>query len=108
MFSALRVREVGAVVLVDGQTEPAFERAEMVPEDVWVLVEIDGFKGELAEPFASVGVGGRVGGDTAASELAAGTVLSFVRERKMMLTWVALSILCKFIEKYAEECWQKD
>ena len=76
MLPALRVCKVGAVVLVDGQAEPAFERAKMVPEDVRVLVEIDGFEGELAEPFAPIGVGGRVRGDAAATEFAAGAILS--------------------------------
>ena len=68
MLAALGVGEVGAVVLVDGQAEPAFERAQVVAEDVWVFVEVDGFEGKLAEAFASVGVGGGVGGDAAAAE----------------------------------------
>ena len=58
MFPTLRVCEIGTIVLVDGKTEPAFERADMVFEEVWVFVEIDGFEGKFAETFAAVSVGG--------------------------------------------------
>ena len=75
MFAALGVREVGAVVLVDGEAEAAFEGAEVVAEDVGVFVEVDGLERELAEAFAAVGVGGGVGGDAAAAEFGAGAVL---------------------------------
>jgi hypothetical protein len=42
MFASLRVSEVGAIVLVDGQTESALEAADVVFEKVRVLVEVDG------------------------------------------------------------------
>ena len=50
--------EVGAIVLVDREAEAAFEGADVVFEEVWVFVEVDGFEGEFAETLASVGVGG--------------------------------------------------
>ena len=38
MLAALGVGEVGTVVLVDGEAEPAFEGADMVFEEVGVFV----------------------------------------------------------------------
>jgi len=38
VFATLGVGEVGAVVLVDGEAEPAFEAADVVFEKVWVFV----------------------------------------------------------------------
>lgn len=72
---ALGVGEVGAVVLVDGQAEAALEGADVVFEEVGVLVEVDCLEGELAEAFAAVGVGGGMRGDTAAAEFGACAVL---------------------------------
>lgn len=72
---ALGVGEVGAVVLVDGQAETALEGADVVLEEVGVLVEVDCLEGELAEAFAAVGVGGGVRGDTAAAEFGTRAVL---------------------------------
>jgi hypothetical protein len=43
MFSALGMREVGAIVLVDGQTEAAFEASDVVFEEVGVFFEVDVF-----------------------------------------------------------------
>lgn len=65
---ALGVREVRPVVLVHRQAEAAFERADVVLEEVGVLVEVDCFEGQLAQAFAAVGVGGGVGGHAAAAE----------------------------------------
>lgn len=39
MLFALRVREVGALIRVKGKAETAFQGAQMVAEDVWVLQE---------------------------------------------------------------------
>ncbi len=75
MLAALGVCKVGAIVLVDGETETAFERANVVFEEVGVFVQIDGFEGEFAETFTSVGVGGRSAGDAATAEFRTGTVL---------------------------------
>lgn len=58
MLAALRVGEVGAIVLVDGETEAALEGADVVLEEVGILVEVDGFEGEFAQTLPSVGVGG--------------------------------------------------
>ena len=54
MLAALSMSKVGAIVLVDGQTEPAFKGTDVVFEEVGVFVQIDGFKGELAETLSSV------------------------------------------------------
>ena len=75
MLAALRVREVRAIVLVHGETETAFEAADMVLEEVRVFVEVDGFEGEFAQAFATVCVGCRVGGDSSAAEFGACSVL---------------------------------
>ena len=50
--------EVGAIVLVDRETQAAFEGADVVFEKIGVFVEVDGFEGKFAETLASVGVGG--------------------------------------------------
>lgn len=42
---ALRVGEVGAIILVHGQAEPAFKCADVVFEKVRVFVEVDCFQG---------------------------------------------------------------
>jgi len=57
VLPTLRVRQVGAIVLVDGEAEAALEAADVVLEEVGVLVEVDGFEGELAKSFAAVRVG---------------------------------------------------
>lgn len=51
------MREIGTVVLVYGETQAAFETADVVFEDVGVFVEVDRFEGEFAQAFAAVGVG---------------------------------------------------
>ena len=58
MFAALGMREIRAIVLVDGQAESAFEAANMVFEEVRVFIEIDVFESELAKTFAPVRVRG--------------------------------------------------
>jgi hypothetical protein len=78
VLAALRVGEVGAIVLVDCQAETAFEAAEVVFEDVGVFFDVDCFQRELAQSLASVGVGGGFGGDAAAAEFGACAVLGVV------------------------------
>ena len=56
MFPTLCMRKVRAVILVDSETKPAFERADMVLEEIGILVEVNGFKSELPQPFSSVGI----------------------------------------------------
>lgn len=75
MLSALSMGEVGAIILVDGQAEATFEAADVVLEEVGVLVEIDGLESELSETLTAVGVGDRGRGDATAAKLGAGTVL---------------------------------
>lgn len=58
MLATLGVGEIGAIVLMYCETKTAFEGADMILEEVGVFVEIDGFEGEFAEAFSSVGVGG--------------------------------------------------
>lgn len=75
MLATLGVGEVGTIVLVDGETESAFEGSDVVFEEVGVFVEVYGFEGEFSQTFASVGVGCARGGDTAAAEFGAGAIL---------------------------------
>jgi hypothetical protein len=42
--------------LVHGQAQAALEAADVVLEEVRVLVEVDGLERELAEAFTTVGV----------------------------------------------------
>lgn len=58
MFSSLGMCEVGAVILVDCETQSTFEGADVVLEEVGIFVEIDGFESEFAETLASVSVCG--------------------------------------------------
>jgi len=60
---------------MDGKTKAAFERPDVVLEEVGVFVEIDCFEGEFAQAFATVSVGGGSGGDAAAAEFRTGAVL---------------------------------
>jgi hypothetical protein len=97
VLPALRVREVRPIVLVDGETETAFEGADVVAEaaraggsvcrdgrkrgrggdiQVRVFIEVDGLQRELTETFAAVLVGRRVRGNTASTHFRADT--SFV------------------------------
>jgi hypothetical protein len=54
MLSALGVCEVRAIVLVDGETESAFEGSDVVLEEVGVFIKVDSLEGEFAETFSSV------------------------------------------------------
>jgi len=42
---------------VDCEAQAAFEAADVVLEEVRVLVEVDGLEGELAEALSAVSVG---------------------------------------------------
>lgn len=75
VLAALGVREVGAVVLVDGQAESALEAAHVVLEEIRVLVEVDRFQGQFPESLSSVCIGYGLRCDTAATELGACAVL---------------------------------
>lgn len=60
MFAALGMREIGSIVLVDGQAESAFEASHVVLEEVGIFVEINVLEGEFAETFTSICVCGGV------------------------------------------------
>lgn len=75
MLATLRVGEVGTIVLMYCEAEPAFEGADMVLEEVGVFVEIDGFEGEFAESFSAVGVGGAVGCYSSSAKFGPGSIL---------------------------------
>lgn len=75
MFAPLGVSEVGAVVLVNGETETTLKASDMVFEEVGVFREVDVFECELTESFSSVGVGGGVRRDSATAEFGACSIL---------------------------------
>ncbi|KAI7498854.1 hypothetical protein KC357_g250 [Hortaea werneckii] len=60
MLATLRVSEIGAIVLVDRQTQTTFEGADVVLEEVGILVKIDCFEGQLPQTLTAVSVGGRL------------------------------------------------
>ena len=75
MLPSLCMSQVGAIVLVHSQAKAAFEASDVILKEVRILVEVDGFQGELAETFTAVCIGRRSRGDTSATELGACTVL---------------------------------
>ena len=77
MLATLRVREVRAIVLVNGQAQPTLEATDVVLEEVGIFVQVDGFQGELAKSFASVCVRGAVRGYSSASEFGTCSVLFY-------------------------------
>lgn len=60
---------------MDSQTETALEAADMVLEEVRILVKVDGLERKLAETFAAVSIGGRLRGYATAAKFGACTVL---------------------------------
>lgn len=75
MLPALGVGEVGAVILVHGEAEATLEGTDVVFEEVRIFLEVDGFERELAKSFTAVGVRAGIGGNAAAAEFTARTVL---------------------------------
>lgn len=67
--------KVGTVILVDGETEPALKRANVILEEIRIFLKIDRFKSQFTEALSSIGVGARVGGNTSAAKFASSTVL---------------------------------
>jgi hypothetical protein len=53
---------------VDGQAKTTLEAADVVLEEVRILVEVDGLERELSETLSSVGIRRGLRGDTAAAE----------------------------------------
>lgn len=86
---ALRVGQVGAVILVDCETETALEAADMVLEKVGIFVEVDRLQRELAQALATVGVGCGVRGDASTTKFGACSVLEKV---SMVLQMVLMDI----------------
>lgn len=78
---ALGMGQVGAVILVDGETETTLEAADMVLEEVRVLVEIDGLERKLAQPLATVSVGCGVRRNASATEFGACSILCDLLDR---------------------------
>ena len=102
MLAALGVGEVGAIILVDGKAESAFEGADVVLEEVRVFVEVDGFEGELAETFAPVGIRGAGRGDPAAAEFGPGPILWMLDpSEKVIVQWIVETYL--IIHTYSVE-----
>lgn len=60
---------------MDGQAEAALEAADMVLEEVWVLVEVDSLQRKLTETFTAIGIGSGSRCDTSATEFGTCTVL---------------------------------
>lgn len=77
MLFALGVGEVGAVILVDCETETALKTSDVVLEEVGVLVQVDVFEGKLAQTLATVRIGRGAVGDTTATEFGSCSVLGF-------------------------------
>lgn len=84
---ALGVREVGAVILVNRETQTALERADVVLEEVRILVKVDSLEGELSKTFATVGVCGGLRGYTSTTEFRAGAVLKIHIDEEAVIKW---------------------
>lgn len=75
MLASLSVSEIGAIVLVDGQTETTLEASNVVLEKVRIFIEIDRLEGEFAQTLTTVGVRCGVRCDTTATEFGTCAVL---------------------------------
>ena len=75
MLSTLSVSEIGAIVLVDGKTEPAFEGSNMIFEEIRIFIEVDCLESELPKTLPAVGIRAGEGCDASTAEFATGTVL---------------------------------
>jgi hypothetical protein len=89
---ALRVGQVGAVILVDCEAETALKAADVVLEEVGIFVEVDRLQRELAQALATVGVGCGVRGDASTAEFGACSVLKNV---SMVLEVVLMNVNTK-------------
>lgn len=75
MLSTLGVCQIRPVILVNCQTQAALEAADMVLEEVWILVEVDGLQRELSKTLTTVCIGGGSGSYTAAAKLGTRAIL---------------------------------
>ena len=48
MLSTLSVRKVRPVILMNREAEATLKRPDMILEEVWIFVEINGFECELS------------------------------------------------------------
>ena len=71
----MSVGEVGAIILVDSETESAFEGANMILKEVGVFVKVDCFESEFAETLTAIGICAGEGSNASAAEFATGTIL---------------------------------
>ena len=56
VFSPLSMREIRAIVLVDGKTKPAFERADMIFEEIRIFIKVNGFERKLSQSLPPIGI----------------------------------------------------
>jgi len=75
MFLSLRMRQVIGFVGVQGQTQLALVRPQMIPHEVRILGEINRFERELFEPFLPFPFRLLCRRDSTTSEFAAHAVL---------------------------------
>ena len=69
------------------ETEPTFERADVVLEEVRVFVEVNGFKGQFAETLSSVSISGGLRCYSSTAEFGAGSVLKCFSFRSVNEDW---------------------
>lgn len=60
---------------MDGKAQPAFERADVVLEEVRVFVQVYSLERELPQSLTSVCIGTGIRSNAAAAELGASTIL---------------------------------
>lgn len=75
MLLPLGVRKVAPLIVVQCQAQLALVGAQVVLHEVRVLVDVDGFQGQLPQALPAIPVALRGGGHTPAPGLAAGAML---------------------------------
>lgn len=48
------MREVGAIVLVDGEAETTLEGSDMILEEIGILIKVDCFECKLSQSFTPI------------------------------------------------------
>jgi len=85
MLATLGVCEIGAVILVDCETESTFEASNVIFEDVGIFVQVDSLKGKFSKSLSSIGVCCRLTCDTSSSELGTCAIL-VVHDEGLLMT----------------------
>ena len=67
--------EVGAIILVDRQTQTTLEGPYMIFEEVRVLIKVDCLKGQFSKSFSAIRVSAGVGGNSSTAEFAPCAIL---------------------------------